>query len=150
MALNQRGHQDYLSMKSYVLTFVLCFFISTAVFAYPAVVNYIFDGDTFAADVILDEDIKVAARIRLINVDTPEINGDCDYEIDLANKAKERLSELLPVGSVVELKEIKDDKYLGRIDARVFTDDDKDVGKILIEEKLGRKYSGGKRLPWCK
>ena len=99
---------------------------------------------------MLDEDIKVAARIRIINVDTPEIHGDCEYEINMANKAKERLAELLPVGSVVELKEIKDDKYLGRIDARVFTGDNKDVGKILIEEKLGREYSGGKRLPWCK
>ncbi len=137
-------------MKSCGLAFVLCFCFSTAVFAYPAVVDYIFDGDTFAAYVMLDEDIKVAARIRIINVDTPEIHGDCEYEINMANKAKERLAELLPVGSVVELKEIKDDKYLGRIDARVFTGDNKDVGKILIEEKLGREYSGGKRLPWCK
>lgn len=148
--MNQRGHQDFLDMRFYRIVLFLGFVIPKEILAYPAVVEYIFDGDTFAADVILDEDIKVATRIRLINVDTPEIHGECDYEVDMANKAKERLTELLPIGSVVELKEIKDDKYLGRIDARVFTADNEDVGEILIKEKLGRRYSGGKRLPWCK
>lgn len=114
-----------------------------------ATVNYIFDGDTFAATVHLEDDIDVEARVRLMNVDTPEIHGECDYEIKMANLARDRISELLPIGSVVELKSIKDDKYLGRIDAFVLLPDGTDIGQILIKEKLGRAYNGGRRQGWC-
>ena len=116
----------------------------------PATVNYIFDGDTFSASVHLNEEVNVSVRVRLINVDTPEINGRCPGEIEKAIIAKNRLAELLPIGSLVELINIKDDKYLGRIDAFVFTGDGKDVGEILIKENLGRRYNGGRRIGWCK
>ena len=117
--------------------------------ATPATVDYIFDGDTFAAYVKLEDDIQISVRVRLMNVDTPEIHGECEDEIRRANMARDRLAELVPVGSVVELVGIKDDKYLGRIDAYVKTSDGRDVGEILIAEKLGRPYSGGSRQPWC-
>lgn len=112
-------------------------------------VDYIFDGDTFAATVRLDDDIAVSTRVRLMNVDTPEIHSLCESEIKLAEKAKNRLADLLPIGSTVELRNIKDDKYLGRIDAYVLTNTGQDIGSILIKEKLGRPYDGGKRESWC-
>ncbi len=118
--------------------------------AMPATVEYIFDGDTFRATVHLDDDIAIDARVRISNVDTPEMNGECAYEIKIANRARDRLSELIPVGTRVELSEIKDDKYLGRIDAIVSDTRGRDVGRILVAEGLGRNYSGGKRVPWCK
>ena len=59
------------------------------------------------------------------------------------------MAELLPVGSVVELRDVQDDKYLGRIDARVITKDGVDVSGVLIKEKLGRPYDGGRRASWC-
>ncbi|MDE6477616.1 MAG: thermonuclease family protein [Alphaproteobacteria bacterium] len=118
-------------------------------YATPAVVNYIFDGDTFAAYVKLEDGIKISVRVRLMNVDTPEIHGACAREIEMANRAKNRLAELIPVGSTVELSKIKDDKYLGRIDAHVIMPDGRDVGDVLVHEKLGRPYSGGRRAPWC-
>ena len=116
----------------------------------PVTVDYIFDGDTFAGLAHVDDDISIAVRVRLINVDTPEIHGECDAEISAANRARDRLGELIPVGSVVELKNIKDDKYLGRIDANVILSDGHDIGDVLINEKLGRPYSGGRRTGWCK
>lgn len=125
-------------------------FVTGAAYATPAEVSYIIDGDTFAARVMLADDTKITVRVRLINVDTPEIHGECESEIRAAFAAKARLSELLPVGSVAELRDIKDDKYLGRIDARVLTADGRDVGNVLIHEKLGRPYSGGRRDGWCK
>lgn len=131
------------------ILFLSLFFVAGYAYAVPATVNYIFDGDTFVATVHLDEEINVSARVRLRNVDTPEIHGMCEREIDMANRAKNRLAELLPIGSKVELKSIKDDKYLGRIDAYVLINGDKDVGKILIKEGLGRSYNGGKREGWC-
>ena len=118
--------------------------------AVPAVVDYVLDGDTFAARVALADDIKITVRVRLADVDTPELNGKCADEIAMAVQARDRLSQLLRVGDIVDLRDVRDDKYLGRIDARVFTADGRDVSKILIDEKLGRPYDGGRRLPLCK
>lgn len=125
-------------------------FIAGVASAVPAMVDYIIDGDTFAARVNLDDDIKITVRVRIANVDTPELHGNCDYEIRMANIARDRLAQLIPIGSTVELTDIRDDKYLGRIDARVSDSDGNDVGKILITENLGRAYNGGRRTGWCK
>ena len=129
---------------------VLVFTWGASAFAVPARVGHILDGDTFSAAVSLDADTTVSVRGRLRNVDTPEMNGDCEYERSRAIAARDRLSEIIPVGSMVELSNVKDDKYLGRIDANVKNANGADVGEILIREKFGRKYNGGKRKPWCK
>ena len=132
-----------------IISFLVAFWVVGAANATPAVVDYIIDGDTFAGRVALADDTKITVRVRLINVDTPEIHGECKSEIRVAFAAKARLAELIPVGMVVELREIKDDKYLGRIDARVLDAAGRDVGTILVQEKLGRPYSGGHRAGWC-
>ena len=129
---------------------VLVFTWGASAFAVPARVGHILDGDTFSAAVSLDADTTVSVRVRLRNVDTPEMNGDCEYERSRAIAARDRLAEIIPVGSMVELSNVKDDKYLGRIDANVKNANGADVGEILIREKFGRKYNGGKRKPWCK
>ncbi len=129
---------------------VLGLFLSWHAYAVPAVVDYIIDGDTFAAGVKIDGDITISVRVRVINIDTPEINGACQSEIDAAYRAKDKLAELLPIGDVVDLKNIKDDKYLGRIDANVILSDGRDVGNILVRENLARPYNGEKRKSWCK
>lgn len=129
---------------------IVCVFITPSANAVPAVVKYVVDGDTFSAGVKLQDDTMVSVRVRLRNVDTPELHGECVDEIVAANVAKNRLAELLPVDSVVELENIKDDKYLGRIDANVRDSRGRDIGRVLIREGLGRSYSGGKRKTWCK
>ncbi|NMA32754.1 MAG: thermonuclease family protein [Alphaproteobacteria bacterium] len=115
-----------------------------------AKVDYIFDGDTFAAIVKLENSMRISVRVRILEIDTPEIHGECESEIIMANKARKRLKQLLPIGSSVELSNIKDDKYLGRINAKVKLPDGRDVSKIMLQEKLARKYTGGKRQSWCK
>lgn len=133
--------------KCFVL--ILGMFMFASANAVPAVVDYIFDGDTFVAFVKLQDDIQISTRVRIMNIDTPEMHGMCDYETNMAMRAKNRLAELIPVGSIVDLSGIKDDKYLGRIDAYVIMPDGRDVGKVLIHEKLARPYSGGRRAGWC-
>ena len=133
-----------------ILIAIVCAFITPSANAVPAVVKYVVDGDTFSAGVKLQDDTMVSVRVRLRNVDTPELHGECVDEIVAANVAKNRLAELLPVDSVVELENIKDDKYLGRIDANVRDSRGRDIGRVLIREGLGRAYSGGKRKTWCK
>ena len=132
-----------------ILSFLLFGFVVGTANATPVVVDYIIDGDTFAGWVALADDTKITVRVRIRNVDTPEIHGACESEIRDANRARARLEQLLPIGKTADLRQIKDDKYLGRIDALVFIDD-RDIGQILIDEKLGRPYSGGRRDGWCK
>ena len=136
-------------MKKFILAFLFgltCF----ATQATPVVVKKIVDGDTFVGDVVLADGIEVlSVAVRLRNVDTPEIHGECDDEIRKALYAKQRLGELIPEGSTIEIKNIKNDKYSGRIDANVFDSAGRDVGLVLVKEKVGRYYSGGKRQPWC-
>jgi Micrococcal nuclease (thermonuclease) homologs len=118
--------------------------------ATPVMVTRIIDGDTFKATVLLADGIEImSVMVRLRNVDTPEIHGQCDDEITRAELAKQRLSELIPVGSVIEISNVKNDKYPGRIDANVFDEHNRDVGLVLIREGYGRSYSGGKRQSWC-
>lgn len=124
-------------------------FMSGSASAIPAVVDYVLDGDTFAAHVIVENNIRISARVRLADVDTPEIHGQCDDEIKMALRARDRIADLLPGGSVVDLKNITDDKYLGRIDADVYLSDGRSLSKILLDENLGRPYDGGRRAPWC-
>lgn len=131
------------------LIFFVFLFCSMSVHAVPAVVDYIFDGDTFSAQVSLDAGVLVTVRVRLINVDTPEMSGKCEYEKSMAVRARDVLAALIPRGTVVELDNVKDDKYLGRINANVFLPDGRDVGLILIDSGLGRPYKGGKRRSWC-
>ena len=133
-----------------LLIFIICMFMSGVANAVPAVVDYIFDGDTFSAGVKLDADVEITVRVRLINIDTPEMNGKCKAEKVMAQSARDLLGVLIPRGTVVELKNIKDDKYLGRINANVILPDGRDVGRVMIDSGLARPYSGGKRAPWCK
>ncbi len=128
---------------------VLMFFACSAAVAVPARVGYVVDGDTFSGIVKLDGGAEVSVRVRLRNVDTPEIHGECEYERQMAARARERLSEMLPVGAIVELTNIKDDKYLGRIDANVIDSRGRDIGVQLVSEGLGRRYNGGRRQTWC-
>ena len=133
-----------------LLIFVIFMFMSVVANAVPAVVDYHFDGDTFSAGVMLDTDVEITVRVRLINIDTPEINGKCTAEKVMAQSARDLLAAIIPRGTVVDLQNIKDDKYLGRINANVILPDGRDVGQIMIDSGLARPYSGGKRQPWCK
>lgn len=123
--------------------------IGDGAYAVPAVVDYVVDGDTFGATVLFDDDVSVPVRVRILNIDTPEIHGKCKSEINKAHLAKDALSNILPQGTKVELDSIKDDKYLGRIDANVVLKDGRNVGDIMINRGLARPYNGGRRRGWC-
>jgi endonuclease YncB( thermonuclease family) len=133
-----------------VFVSLLLSLLCCGVFATPAEVKRIVDGDTFVAKVLLADGIEVmSVSVRLRNVDTPELHGQCESEIKRAEYAKQRLGEIIPVGSSVELKNIKNDKYPGRIDANVFDSANRDVGLVLVQENVGRAYNGEKRKSWC-
>mgnify|MGYP002711991247 FL=1 len=98
-----------------------------------ATVERIIDGDT------LDASIKrETVRIRLLNIDTPEIGRDGNPSECFAEDAKQRLAELVPPGTKVHLEYDQErlDKY-GRTLAGVFRDD-QFVNEKLAREGLGR------------
>ena len=84
-------------------------------------------------------------RIRIENIDTPEINGKCIREIDLADRAKSRLAELMH-GNRIEIVRNGKGKYKRTL-ARVLVNGI-DAGNILISEGLARPWTG-RRQPWC-
>lgn len=96
------------------------------------------DGDTFR---IREE------RIRIANIDTPEMPGRarCDAEAELALAARARLGRLLAAGDIRLAREGVD-RY-GRTLARVRAGG-VDVGDQLVRERLAQRWMG-RKASWC-
>jgi endonuclease YncB( thermonuclease family) len=47
------------------------------------------------------------------------------------------------------LRDIRYGKYAGRVVARVYTADGRDVARALLDGGLVRPYRGRRRRPWC-
>lgn len=94
------------------------------------------DGDTIDLD---------GERIRVLGVDTPEINCHCQRECGMARAAKAFTAERLR--GQVGIERHGKDRY-GRTLARV-TVDGIDLAVLLVDAGLGRPYGGGKRKSWC-
>lgn len=116
---------------------------------YPAQVVRVIDGDTVTVHVFPWPGVIVETRIRLLGVDTPELRGKCEEEKAKARAAKKLVAELLPVGSRVQIRKVKQDKYAGRHDAEIWLPDGRSVTQILVAEGAARFYNGGKRSAWC-
>ena len=98
-------------------------------------VTCVHDGDS----IVLEKE-----RIRIADIDTPELNGKCAYESRLAIRSRNRLAQLLGDGFKVH-REGKD-RY-GRTLA-IITVNGRSVGDMLVSEGLARTWSG-RREQWC-
>lgn len=94
-----------------------------------------------------DEDIFIIGRerIRIADIDTPELDGECAFESDLAIRARDRLIGLLN-SEPFEVVAQGQDRY-GRTLA-IVTNSRGSVGDQLVSEGLARTWSG-RREPWC-
>ena len=122
-------------MSSHIIVTIMLCVLSCE----PAEIR-VWDGDSLRLGMTQE-----AEAIRIFNIDAPEIEGQCAYEIDLAQRSKRRLAELLQGQSVAVLRQGMD-RY-GRTLARV-TINGRDAGDILVSEGLARTW-GGRREPWC-
>lgn len=97
------------------------------------------DGDTFWHD---------GEKIRIADIDTPEVRGRCADERRLAARATDRMAELLLAGPF-ELQPIpgRDEDRYGR-KLRVVTRAGRSLGDQLVSEGLARTWTG-RRQPWC-
>ncbi len=114
----------------------------------PARVIEVVDGDTIAvrARIWIGQDVET--RVRLSGVDTPEFNGRCGRERELAAHARAFVVEAIG-GGAVKLSDVHYGKDAGRGVADVETAAGEDLGALLIAAGLGRPYDGGARASWC-
>ena len=84
-------------------------------------------------------------KIRIADIDTPELDGRCPYERQLALQARNRLVELLNMGTIT-LRGQGQDRY-GRTLAVVLVDG-RSVGMMLVREGLAIRWGAG-RPSWC-
>lgn len=102
----------------------------------------VWDGDSF----ILRDERGGREKIRIENIDAPEIDGRCASERAAAVKAKNELARLL-AGQRIKVARSKLDRY-GRQLARVVSDEG-DVGERLVEQVLARPWNSW-RASWCR
>ncbi len=111
-------------------------------FEYQANITRILDGDTFDATVDLGFHTYSKQRFRLLNYSAPEIRGE---EREMGLVAKQKLEEMLPVGSECRIKSEKTEKF-GRWLAEIAWSDGQSLSGHLISLGYGLIWDGkGKR-----
>ena len=108
----------------------------------------VIDGDTIAIRARIWVGQSVETRVRIAGVDTPELRGDCALETKLAMAARDLVTEVIGDAPAI-LRDVRHDKFGGRVLARVESDAGQDIAALLIAAGLGRPYDGGKRASWC-
>jgi len=109
----------------------------------------VYDGDTFRVNIdSLPPLIGKNIPVRLEGVDTPEINGKCQYEKDLALKARDFVRRKLFNATEIKLNDLQRGKYF-RIVAKVYIDG-VSLEEELLQNGLAYQYNGGKKSNWCK
>ncbi len=114
----------------------------------PATVLKVVDGDTFDAELHPLPDTTRRVRVRVMDLDTPELRGQCAKEREMARAAKLRAAELLVGRLRLEVPEARAFDKFGRLLAKVRLEDGRYLAGVLIREGLGRPWTG-RREPWC-
>ena len=107
------------------------------------------DGDTIKVNITGYPDIiGKKIDIRVLGVDTPEINGKCDNEKALAHKAQAFVYGELSKAKKIDIVSVDRDKYFRIVGDVVY--DGKSLTKELLSGGYGYPYDGGtKEHPWC-
>ena len=142
-------------LKKISLYFLICF-LSLNTYAakqYGSVtvskVISVYDGDTFRVNIdSLPPIVGKNIPVRLEGVDTPEINGKCQYEKDLALKARDFVRRKLLNATEIKLNDLQRGKYF-RIVAKDYIDG-VSLEEELLQNGLAFQYNGGKKSNWCK
>jgi len=121
-------------------------------YEYKCKILRVVDGDTVDVDIDLGFGMWMhKERVRMMGIDTPESRTRDKVEKAFGLASKERLKELLPIGSIQILKteidrsgEDKKGKF-GRILGDFITEDDRRCTTILVEEGHAVAYFGGSK-----
>ena len=121
-------------------------------YEYKCKILRVVDGDTVDVDIDLGCGVWMhKERVRMMGIDTPESRTRDKVEKAFGLASKDRLKELLPIGSIQVLKteidrsgEDKKGKF-GRILGDFLVDDDRRCTDILVEEGHAVAYFGGSK-----
>ena len=109
----------------------------------------VYDCDTFRVNIAsLPPIVGKNIPIRVNGVDTPEIRGKCQYEKNLALKARDFVRAKLANAKEIKLTNLQRGKYF-RVVANVLVDG-VSLEQELLDNELAYEYSGGKKLSWCR
>jgi micrococcal nuclease len=88
-------------------------------------------------------------NIRILGIDTPELNAQCEREKSLAQQAKALTESTVRQGKQIEITDVLRDKYF-RILGRLVVDGE-DLGSKLLAAGLAVPYNGGPKIKdWCR
>ena len=107
----------------------------------------VIDGDTFRARVHIWLGQTVTVKVRLKGVDTPEMNGKCAAEKQLARRAKDFAARWLK-DHPVQLTNVHYGTYAGRVLATAQTENGGTLAAALLSENLAKPYRG-RKAKWC-
>ena len=121
-------------------------------YEYKCKILRVVDGDTVDVDIDLGFGVWMhKERVRMMGIDTPESRKRDRVEKAFGLASKDRLKELLPIGSIQVLKteidrsgEDKKGKF-GRILGDFLVDDNRRCTDILVEEGHAVAYFGGSK-----
>ena len=90
----------------------------------------VYDGDTFTVEAAIWPGLKWHGSIRVAGVDTPEIQGRCELERNLAQEARSFVRGR--IGESVTLADVTQGTFAGRVVASVRLADGTDLKTALI------------------
>lgn len=99
-------------------------------------ITCVHDGDSFIVE---------RERIRIADIDTPELDGSCESERRLAVRARDRLVTILNSERYNIIRQ-GTDRY-GRTLA-IVTNSRGSIGDQMVRAGVARTWSG-RREPWC-
>ncbi|MCI0429614.1 MAG: thermonuclease family protein [Rhodospirillales bacterium] len=105
----------------------------------------VIDGDTIEVRARIWLGLDLTTRVRLWGIDAPELDGRCHREREMARAARRLLAGSLSPSLV--LTDIRNDRYGGRVVARVGTTAVEDVGGVLTAAGLAIPHGSTER--WC-
>jgi len=111
--------------------------------------HHCYDGDTCTFSIhdvhpLLGHRI----RIRLADIDAPEINGACEKEREMGLEARDALNEFITSGDSIILEDVKRGNYF-RLLAQIGVDGKK-ASDFMLQSKLAVPYvRNQKDNPWC-
>ncbi len=112
----------------------------------PADVVRVVDGDTIKVRARIWVDQSVEVSVRLAGIDAPEIfRPKCDAEKEPARAAKAAI--VAQVGNTVQLRDVRNGKYAGRVVADAILSDGESLSARLLAQ--GHAIPDGAEKPWC-